>query len=210
MLRLLRRPAAAVSRRSRERKLAFLRGAIPAGSSVLVVGVSARQGVGTQSLVERGLMTHAHVVAVTYEPVTAATAYPTALVRADARALPFRDGSFDYVVSNAVVEHLGGWSGAVDFVRESSRVARHGWVHTTPNRRFPLETHTGLPLLHWLPRAPREAAFARLGVAFPEERYHLFSPASLRRLCPAATVRSVSRSRPAMTLMLEWRRPGAS
>jgi hypothetical protein len=35
-------------------------------------------------------------------------------------------------------------------VSEALRVGRRAFV-TTPNRRFPLELHTRLPLVHWLP-----------------------------------------------------------
>ena len=35
------------------------------------------------------------------------------------------------------------------FLQELMRVARHGYV-TTPNRYFPVETHTRVPLLHIL------------------------------------------------------------
>src|SRR5918997_1625592 len=48
---------------------------------------------------------------------------------------------------------------------EGDRVARRGWIHTTPNKRFPIEVHTGVPMLHWLPRAARERAFSFLGIA---------------------------------------------
>jgi hypothetical protein len=38
-------------------------------------------------------------------------------------------------------------------VAECARVARKGFCLTTPNRWFPVEFHTQLPLLHWLPKA---------------------------------------------------------
>ena len=76
-------------------------------------------------------------------------------VRADGRELPFADGSFDVGFSNAVVEHVaGGRDGQRRFVHELCRVARRVFV-TTPNRWFPLEVHTLLPFVHWLPPGPR-------------------------------------------------------
>ncbi len=65
-------------------------------------------------------------------------------------ALPFRDGEFDIVFSNAVLEHVGSRPAQAAFVRELCRVGRDFFV-TTPNRWFPIEHHTGLPLLHYLP-----------------------------------------------------------
>jgi SAM-dependent methyltransferase len=64
--------------------------------------------------------------------------------------LPFADGEFDVVFSNAVVEHVGSRAGQGAFVGELCRVANAFFI-TTPNRWFPVEHHTGLPLVHYLP-----------------------------------------------------------
>jgi SAM-dependent methyltransferase len=64
--------------------------------------------------------------------------------------LPFADMTFDIAFSNAVIEHVGSRAQQVAFVREICRVARAFFI-TTPNRWFPFEHHTGLPLLHYLP-----------------------------------------------------------
>jgi hypothetical protein len=75
--------------------------------------------------------------------------------------LPFEDDSFDIAVSNAVLEHVGGREEQRRFVHELCRVAPKVFV-STPNRRFPLEVHTLVPFLHWLPRSARDRAFAAL------------------------------------------------
>jgi hypothetical protein len=73
-------------------------------------------------------------------------------IRSDGRELPFADGEFDLGFSNAVVEHVsGGRDGQRRFVEELCRVAEKVFV-TTPNRWFPLDPHTLLPFVHWLPR----------------------------------------------------------
>jgi SAM-dependent methyltransferase len=64
--------------------------------------------------------------------------------------LPFRDAEFDVVFSNAVLEHVGSRAAQATFVRELCRVGRSFFI-TTPNRWFPFEHHTGLPLVHYLP-----------------------------------------------------------
>jgi hypothetical protein len=197
--RWARRPARALSGWSRRRKLATLRRLIEPGSTVLLVGISAAPGIGTESLVERGLAEHADVVGLVYPEVSGPVlGLPT--VRGDARHLPFADDAFDYVVSNAVLEHVGGAAAAGAMLAEADRVARRGWLHSTPNRRFPVETHTGVPLLHWLPRRWREPAFARLGRPFPDERYHLFTGRALRLLGVPLAVRPATRLGVAMTL----------
>jgi hypothetical protein len=55
------------------------------------------------------------------------------------------------VLSNAVIEHVGDIADQRRFVAEHRRVARAG-VMTTPNRWFPVESHTGSVLLHWFGR----------------------------------------------------------
>ncbi len=65
--------------------------------------------------------------------------------------LPFSDKQFDIAFSNAVVEHVGGVQGQCAFITEACRVARRVFI-ATPNRWFPIEHHTGVPLLHYLPK----------------------------------------------------------
>jgi SAM-dependent methyltransferase len=83
-------------------------------------------------------------------------------VQGDACALPFADGEFDIVFSNAVVEHVGGRERQRSFVSEALRVARRVFL-TTPNRRFPIELHTRLPLVHWLPDRVSHPLYRALG-----------------------------------------------
>lgn len=76
---------------------------------------------------------------------------PWPFVLADARAMPFGDGAADVLVANAVIEHVGDEQDQRRFVAEHLRVGR-AWVITTPNRWFPVESHTASVLRHWSPR----------------------------------------------------------
>jgi SAM-dependent methyltransferase len=82
-------------------------------------------------------------------------------VTASGTDLPFEDDSFDIAFSNAVLEHVGAREEQRRFVHELCRVAPRVFV-STPNRRFPVEVHTLVPFLHWLPRDARDRAFAAL------------------------------------------------
>lgn len=61
---------------------------------------------------------------------------------------PFEDNSFDWVFSNAVVEHVGLDHDQLRFINEMLRVGRNVFF-TTPNKYFPIEPHTHVPLIHW-------------------------------------------------------------
>jgi SAM-dependent methyltransferase len=110
-------------------------------------------------------------------------------VQGDACALPFEDGAFDIVFSNAVVEHVGGRERQRKLVSEAIRVGRCAFV-TTPNRRFPLEVHTRLPLVHWLPDRMSHPVFRLLGKDEAAE-LHLLSRRTFASLFPGR-VRIVS------------------
>ena len=83
----------------------------------------------------------------------------------ETRRLPYPDRQFDLVLVLGVVEHLP-MRGRRQIVDEYYRVLAPGGhiaILDTPNRFFPLETHSvGLPLIQWLP-APAAYAYAKLG-----------------------------------------------
>lgn len=94
-------------------------------------------------------------------------------VRADGRALPFADGEFDHVHSSAVLEHVGSAQAQATFLSELLRVSRRGVFVTTPNRWFPVEFHTTLPLVHWLPKRAFRGLIRRMGHAELSDEAHL-------------------------------------
>jgi Methyltransferase domain len=107
-------------------------------------------------------------------------AFPdVAWVRADGRDLPFEDGAFDIAFSNAVVEHVGGEDEQRAFIAELCRVARGVFV-ATPNRWFPVDVHTLMPVVHWLPDGARNSILHRLG----KEEIRPLGPGRFRALFP--------------------------
>ena len=109
--------------------------------------------------------------------------YPgIAYVQGDACALPFPDDAFDVVHSNAVIEHVGGRDRQEAFVREALRVGRRVFL-TTPNRWFPIEVHTRLPLVHWLPEPVAGRVYDLARMPWAKEN-HLLGPGDLRELFP--------------------------
>jgi hypothetical protein len=94
-------------------------------------------------------------------------------VFANGLKLPFRDRSFDIVHSSAVLEHVGAMANQAAYVRECMRVARRAVFLTTPNRWFPVEFHTLVPFIHWLPRRYFRALLRRIGLSFFAEEANL-------------------------------------
>lgn len=133
--------------RRRAAKLDFaLRSARSRGArTILVVGVHAR-ATPTTNQIEQGLLAeYPNLVACGIESGPAI--WPR-YVRCDGRRLPFDDGVFDLVYSNAVVEHVGSEADQRRFLAEHARVGR-AWIATTPNRFFPIEPHFHGLFTHW-------------------------------------------------------------
>jgi SAM-dependent methyltransferase len=86
--------------------------------------------------------------------------------------LPFADQAFDVVFSNAVLEHTGSHISQRQFLDELRRVGKAFFV-TTPNRWFPVEHHTGLPLLHYLPTTVYRAVLRRTPYRYWADENHL-------------------------------------
>ena len=61
-------------------------------------------------------------------------------------------GNYDLVLSSATIEHVGSVDNQRRMIASCIRAAKRYVVITTPNRWHPLEFHTQIPLLHWLPR----------------------------------------------------------
>lgn len=119
--------------------------------------------------------------------------YPSVtFLEADARRLPFSDKSFEVVHANAVVEHVGPRPDQQQFVSELVRVGRTVFI-TTPNRWFPIETHSKLPLLHWLPR-PAVEWLARV-LRTPDLGWWLLGARDFTGLFPSGTQVSLHRTR---------------
>jgi Methyltransferase domain len=96
------------------------------------------------------------ITAVALEPMpTFERTFPEVrLVVADGRSLPFDAGAFEVGFSNAVIEHVGGREQQRRFVEEMVRTCRTVFI-ATPNGAFPVDPHTLLPFVHWLPRPIR-------------------------------------------------------
>jgi Methyltransferase domain len=184
---MLRKLAADASIRSRENKWELYLRTFPPrrGERILDVGASSLVDIPWENWFLKRYPYPEQVTAVVLSGAsTLREAFPgVTVVEADGRDLPFSTGEFDIVHSNAVIEHVGPWPDQQQFISELVRVGRSGFV-TTPNRWFPVESHSQLLLLHWLPRPLAWSLQRRLG--HPEADAWLLGPTGFTRLVRTA------------------------
>ena len=186
--------ADAISARSRRRKLRLFLDELRPGPETTVLDVGADEvgfgaaggesGCATHNFLEEHYPWPERITALgLHDGVRFRARYPAiAYVQGDACALPFPDRAFDIVYSNAVIEHVGDRERQRLFVAEALRVGRRVFV-TTPNRWFPVELHTKLPLVHWLPERAAHRVYELVGRPWAKEN-RLLGPADLRALFP--------------------------
>jgi Methyltransferase domain len=159
------RLTATFSARSRRRRLELFMRALSPGptDSLLDLGVT-DTGWRSSNFLEAGYPWPEQITAVALYPMpTFKALFPSvSVVVADGRELPFERHQFDIGFSNAVIEHVGSRSEQRRFVAELVRTCRRVFI-STPNAAFPVDPHTLLPFVHWLPRKYRDRVLVRLG-----------------------------------------------
>ncbi len=166
----------------------FLRSSgVASGDTLLDVGVTSDRTYRSSNYLEAWYPEKEHIVAVGLDDAAFLERLHPGLrfVRADGLALPFADRSFDHVHASAVLEHVGDRQRQRRLIEECHRVARRTVFLTTPNRWFPVEFHTVLPLVHWLPSPVFRAILRHSGRAFlaEESNLNLLTPSEVKGLC---------------------------
>ena len=145
-----------VALRVRERIYTLLANLVNLDSldSILDVGVTSDQSCLSSNYFESLYPHKERITALSDQPAQWLEDYYPGIrfVQGDGCHLPFADDSFDLVFSSAVWEHVGNRANQEIFLSECFRVARRYVLITTPNRWHPIEFHTAMPLLHWLPK----------------------------------------------------------
>jgi SAM-dependent methyltransferase len=144
-----------VSAYNRNRKWElFLKHMLPdSGTTILDVGFNATEYSDVDNYIEKHYKYPENITALGMDsPAEFQKRYPKVrAVQYDGNEFPFEDQKFDVCWSNAVIEHVGNRERQLKFLKEVKRVARRAII-TTPNRLFPIEVHTRIPFLHWLPK----------------------------------------------------------
>lgn len=164
---VVRKAILAYSVRNRERKSAEILAWLETlnVTNVMFIGTMGDEHAGKSNMTNAGIVerriANSYDVKMSINIVHAVTSYPFMI--ADARRMPFGNDYVDFALANAIIEHVGDEADQRQMVDEMTRVAC-SWVITTPNKWFPVESHTSAIFLHWLPswRRKNEEYFTRL------------------------------------------------
>jgi hypothetical protein len=107
----------------------------------------------------------AKVYACSPEEISHLAAFFPGLLVLDWPPTPSQVEGIDYIISSAVIEHVGNEQSQIEYVSSLLRLCPRLFI-TTPNRYHWLEFHTRLPLLHWLPRSWHRAVLNLIGMKF--------------------------------------------
>ena len=102
----------------------------------------------------------------------------------DARKIKLKQNSFDVSFCSATIEHVGSFKNQKKIISELYRISKKAIFLTTPNRNFPVDFHTKLPLIHWLPKKIHRKILFLIGLKFysKEENLNLLSTTDLINL----------------------------
>jgi ubiquinone/menaquinone biosynthesis C-methylase UbiE len=104
------------------------------------------------------------------------------------------DEVFDIVHSNATVEHVGNHNNQKAFFKECCRLAKKFVFIQTPNKNFPVDFHTKLPLIHLLPDNFYRKILKFLGFDFFADinNLNLLSEKTVRKILDSLEVKNYS------------------
>ena len=72
----------------------------------------------------------------------------------------------DLVISNATIEHVGDFKNQIMMCKNIINLSKKYYIIITPNRYHPLEFHTKIPLIHWLPKKTHRMLLQLFGLNF--------------------------------------------
>jgi len=78
----------------------------------------------------------------------------------------FHHFSSDLVISNATIEHVGGFLQQKKMIENVIKLTKKVFIITTPNRFHPIELHTKIPFIHWFPKPIYRKILKFIGLSF--------------------------------------------
>ena len=98
----------------------------------------------------------------------------------------------DLVVSNATIEHVGNYNNQKTMVSNMIKLSKKMVIISTPYRYHPLEFHTKIPFIHWLPKKIHRMILKKFNLVFysKEENLNLLSRSDLSSFIKNEKIRS--------------------
>jgi len=90
----------------------------------------------------------------------------------------------DLVISSATIEHVGNYENQFKMLENIMQLTSKYFFITTPNRFFPIDFHTKIPLLHMLPKKIHRKILMLIGLKeyAKEENLNLLDEKTLKKL----------------------------
>jgi hypothetical protein len=90
----------------------------------------------------------------------------------------------DLVISSATIEHVGNMKNQIKMIENIIKLSKKYFIITTPNRFYPIDFHTKLPLIHWLPKKIHRAFMGVIGLKYfsKEENLNLLSKNDIKKI----------------------------
>ncbi|OGT39881.1 MAG: hypothetical protein A3E81_01815 [Gammaproteobacteria bacterium RIFCSPHIGHO2_12_FULL_36_30] len=163
--------------------------------SILDVGVTAEKNAISANFFEENFPDKKKIIALSNQDGSFLEAiYPGLKFQSgNAKQLPFKDNSIDVVFSSAVIEHVGSLDEQAKMIKECFRVCKKGVFITTPNRWFPIDPHTFIPFIHWLPKKWHRSILKKIGLQFfaLEENLNLLETKAIQKICESLYIKNV-------------------
>ena len=87
--------------------------------------------------------------------------------------LELKEYQSDVVISNATIEHVGSLENQIKMCENIIKLSKKYFIILTPNRYHPIDFHSKLPLIHWLPKKIHRYILSLLGMRFLSDEKNL-------------------------------------
>jgi len=90
----------------------------------------------------------------------------------------------DVVISNATIEHVGSDQQQLKMLKNIVKLTKKIFIVVTPNRLHPIEFHSKIPFIHWLPKKMHRKILSVIGMSYlsKEKNMNLLKPINLVNL----------------------------
>ena len=81
--------------------------------------------------------------------------------------------SSDVVISNATLEHVGSYQEQLKMLKNIIKLSKKLFIVVTPNRMHPIEFHSKIPFIHWLPKKLHRKILSIFGLKYLSKEENL-------------------------------------